>query len=71
MQQLEKLSDGGAMKYTIAHYLTPNGRDIHKRGINVDIEVKVSDTDKADKAMNVAQKELEAEIPGGATPSPK
>lgn len=72
VQQLEKLSDGGAMKYTIAHYLTPNGRDIHKRGIDVDIQVKVTENDKTDKVMDAAEKELESEIPGGAsTPTPK
>lgn len=41
VQTLHELSDGGALKFTIAHYLTPSGRDINKIGIKPDIEVKM------------------------------
>ena len=62
VQQVEKLADGGALKYTIAHYLTPNGRDIHKRGISVDIEVKVAAEDKVDKGLEAGEKQLQGLI---------
>lgn len=41
VQTLHELSDGGALKFTIAHYLTPSGRNINKKGIKPDIEVKM------------------------------
>lgn len=41
VQTLHELSDGGALKFTIAHYLTPAGRNINKKGIKPDIEVKM------------------------------
>ena len=67
VQALEKLSDGGALKYTIAHYLTPNGRDIHKRGISVDTEVKVHSSDTTDKALEAAQAELHRQLSGATS----
>lgn len=39
VQSIFELGDGGAVKYTIAHYLTPSGQDIHKKGIKPDVEV--------------------------------
>lgn len=41
VQTLHELPDGGSLKFTIAHYLTPNGRNINKKGIKPDIEVKM------------------------------
>lgn len=52
VQQVEKLIDGGAFKYTVAHYLTPSGRDIHRKGIKADIQVTVNEHDKADKVLD-------------------
>ncbi|MBI2251449.1 MAG: S41 family peptidase [Armatimonadetes bacterium] len=40
VQTIYEFQDGGALKYTIAHYLTPQGRDINKKGIMPDIEIK-------------------------------
>ena len=37
------LSDGSAIKLTIAKYFTPNGNDIHKIGIEPDVEVELPD----------------------------
>jgi len=59
VQQVEKLLDGGAFKYTVAHYLTPSGKDIHRKGIGADIVVKLSDKDKDDKGLQVAIKTLQ------------
>jgi len=39
VQAIFDFGDGGAMKYTIAHYRTPNGVDINKAGIKPDIAV--------------------------------
>jgi carboxyl-terminal processing protease len=41
VQAIHLLPDGGAVKYTVAHYLTPRGRDIHRQGIEPDIVVKL------------------------------
>lgn len=40
VQSVLPLDDGSAMKLTIAHYYTPNGFDLHKKGLEPDIEVK-------------------------------
>lgn len=39
VQYLQTLSDGGGLRYTIARYLTPKGRDLHKNGLKPDHEV--------------------------------
>ncbi len=39
VQYLQHLSDGGGLRYTIARYLTPGGRDIHQHGLKPDYEV--------------------------------
>jgi len=39
VQSIEPLSNGGAVKVTTAEYLTPNGRDINKKGITPDVVV--------------------------------
>jgi carboxyl-terminal processing protease len=49
VQTIRRLAGGGAIKYTTAHYLTPNGTDINKLGIHPDIEVKM---DKAHVGTN-------------------
>lgn len=40
VQDFEVLSDGSALKLTVAEWYTPGGRNINKDGINPDIEVK-------------------------------
>lgn len=39
VQKILSLGDGSAVKLTVSHYYTPNGNDIHKVGIEPDIEV--------------------------------
>lgn len=39
VQTIIRLGNRGAAKITIAHYLTPSGKDINKKGINPDIAV--------------------------------
>ncbi len=43
VQSVIPLSDGTAMKLTIAKYFTPNGNDIHGIGIKPDYEVELPD----------------------------
>ena len=62
VQQLERLADGGAFKYTVAHYLTPSGKDIHMKGIKADVNVKVSDKDKEDKVLQTGVKMLQEQM---------
>jgi carboxyl-terminal processing protease len=40
VQSVRGLSDGSGMTVTIAKYLTPSGRDIHKHGIVPDVQAK-------------------------------
>ena len=42
VQSVRGLSDGSGMTVTIAKYLTPNGRDIHKHGIDPDVRAKLT-----------------------------
>ena len=41
VQSVRGLSDGSGMTVTIAKYLTPDNRDIHKHGIDPDVSVKM------------------------------
>lgn len=41
VQSIRQLSDGSAVKLTIANYYTPNGNNINKIGIQPDIEVSL------------------------------
>ncbi len=41
VQSIRQLSDGSAVKLTTAKYFTPKGNDIHKVGIEPDVEVKL------------------------------
>lgn len=44
IQQIYPLTDGSAVKLTVAEYLTPSGKHIHEKGLEPDI--KVEDTRK-------------------------
>lgn len=39
VQTIYNLSDGDAVKITTSKYYTPNGHNIHKKGIEPDVEV--------------------------------
>ena len=43
VQSVRGLSDGSGMTVTIAKYLTPRGRDIHKYGIDPDVPARMSE----------------------------
>ena len=48
VQAMRGLTDGSGLTVTVAKYLTPNGTDIHKSGINPDKESKVNPDDMKD-----------------------
>jgi len=45
VQSVRGLADGSGMTVTIAKYLTPSGRDIHKHGIDPDVVAKLTKAD--------------------------
>ncbi len=50
VQEINKLPDGSALHITIQKYLTPNGTDIHQKGITPDYVVDITEDDiKANK----------------------
>lgn len=53
VQTIEELSFGGAMKFTIAHYLTPHGRNIDAEGIEPDIVVEMEPEVQSDEANDI------------------
>jgi len=60
VQVIEDLTNGGALKVTIAKWYTPNGVNINKEGIAPDKEVKQSDEDT--KAGKDTQKNAALEL---------
>ena len=75
VQSVHPLGDGSGLAVTIAKYLTPNGRDINKKGIEPDIEVQLTEEQreeltreklatKADpqyvKALSILNKQIRA-----------
>lgn len=64
VQNIIRLSDGSAIKLTVANYFTPNGTNIHKVGIVPDIELEQDYTGPEDEPYdwhfdNQVQKALE------------
>lgn len=66
LQTIHSLTDGSAVKITIAKYFTPKGNDINKKGINPDVEAELSGditdwtelTHKEDTQLQTALKEI-------------
>ena len=59
-QEIEDLAGGAKLRVTIAHWYTPNGKNIAKEGIAPDVEVKLTDADfnagkdpQLDKALDL------------------
>ena len=62
VQEINKLPNNAGINITIQKYLTPNGTDIHKKGISPDVLVELSENDiktkndvQLKKAIEVAQ----------------
>ncbi len=65
VQKFYPLGDGSAVKLTVEKYYTPNGNDIHKKGIAPDIEVKqekVEENSSTDTEENATDNQLEKAI---------
>lgn len=65
VQQIISLGDGTSVKLTMAEYFTPNGRNIHKKGIEPDVEVKYEydeENPEADNQLAAALAEVKKEI---------
>lgn len=52
VQSVQPLEDNSGLSITVAKYMTPKGRDIHKKGIEPDIEVKLTDKQRGDLFQN-------------------
>ncbi len=46
VQSVQPLGNGSGIAVTIAKYFTPNGRDINKKGIEPDVEVKITEAQR-------------------------
>jgi carboxyl-terminal processing protease len=54
VQQPEDFSDGSGLHVTVAKWLLPSGKNIHKEGIMPDFEVKYKPEDKEDMQLKKA-----------------
>ncbi|HLP89470.1 MAG TPA: S41 family peptidase [Nostocaceae cyanobacterium] len=54
VQSVHELSDGSGIAVTIAHYYTPNGTDINKKGITPDIKQDLTEAQERQLAANPA-----------------
>lgn len=78
VQEINRLSDDAGVNITIQKYLTPNGTDIHKKGITPDVEVKLTADNVKDKddvqlkeAMRILLNECGEPIPDYLKPGYK
>ena len=49
VQEVNRLQDGAGINITVQRYLTPSGTDIHKKGIEPDVVVELTDEDIKNK----------------------
>ena len=54
VQQPEDFKDGSGLHITIAKWLLPSGKNIHKEGVMPDIEVKIGEDPETDLQLNKA-----------------
>lgn len=62
VQTVKPLTDGSAIKFTIAKYFTPKGQDIHGKGVTPDIVVEYDTDADVDTQLDAAIKNVEAQI---------
>ena len=58
MQQMDNFSDGSSLKITIAKWLTPSGLSINETGLEVDMEVEITE----DNVINNWDPQLDAAL---------
>ncbi len=59
VQSIFSLPDGSAIKLTVSKYYTPNGTNIHKKGITPDVKVEDNKDTEQDEQLDEALKQLE------------
>lgn len=62
VQTVKPLTDGSAIKFTIAKYFTPKGQDIHGKGVTPDMVVEYDTDADVDTQLDDAIKNVEAQI---------
>jgi carboxyl-terminal processing protease len=67
VQNLHLLSFGGAVRYTIAHYLSPEGRTIEGVGVVPDVPVALEERDASADADADAEAGADADADAGAS----
>jgi len=58
VQEIEEMSDGSALRITVAHWYTPSGQSISQGGIKPDILIKEDQTGDQDIQLTKATEEL-------------
>jgi C-terminal processing protease CtpA/Prc len=70
VQKIYPLPDGSAIKVTTAHYLTPAGKDLHKKGVEPDVKIEMTG-DKVGSADDIQLKKalevINTNLAGAAT----
>ena len=62
VQTVKPLTDGSAIKFTIAKYFTPKGQDIHGKGVTPDMVVEYDTDADVDTQLDAAIKNVAAQI---------
>lgn len=62
VQTVKPLTDGSAIKFTIAKYFTPKGQDIYGKGVTPDMVVEYDTDADVDTQLDAAIKNVEAQI---------
>lgn len=63
VQTSRQLRDGGALKFTIARYLTPDGYDLAKRGLPPGVKVSDDPHTPADEVLQRGLRQALADVP--------
>jgi carboxyl-terminal processing protease len=59
VQELIELPKGGAVKVTVAKWITPSGKNLNKDGLEPDLKVGLSEEDRTNKKDPQLDKALE------------
>lgn len=62
VQTIQPLTDGSAIKYTIAKYYTAKGQDIHGHGVTPDIVVEYDGNENGDNQYDAAMEYVKSQI---------
>ena len=62
VQTVKPLTDGSAIKFTIAKYFTPKGQDIHGKGVTPDVVVEYDKDADEDTQISAALESARAQI---------